>query len=221
MAIRTRGHFDRAIASVAASVTEMADRVAGAITRSVRALQEQDAALADQVVAEEASINHTHDAIEDSCVQLLATEQPVATDLRRILGFIAVVANLERIGDNVAHIARVAQRLASETPIRELDTIPRMAQQTESMVRDAVSSFNDLDTAAAQRVSAQDNEVDEAYSHVFRELLTHMTENPENASQATSLSFVAKQLERIGDHTTNICEGVVFVTTGKHVDLNR
>ena len=216
-----RAHFDEALAHLAEAVTALGVQVSEAITRSVTALADHDVELAEAVTAQEATINAEHDAIKDTCVRLLATEQPVATDLRRILGFMSVSSNLERIGDLAMHVASVAQRLAAETYVKELISIPDMADRVAWMVVDSVQAFQDLDTTAAEQVSARDNKVDDTYSHVFRELLTYMMENPKTISQATSLLFVAKQLERCGDHTTNICESVVYVTTGKHVDLNR
>ena len=158
---------------------------------------------------------------EDSCLRLLATEQPVATDLSRIVGAISVNAQLERIGDLAVHVARVAQRIAAERYIKELIDIPRMSREVCQMILESVRSFVEQNSVIAEEISSRDKVVDDIYSQVFRELLTYMMENPKNISQATSLLFVAKQLERVGDHTTNICEGVIFVSTGRHVDLNR
>ena len=137
------------------------------------------------------------------------------------MGTLNVIAQLERIGDLAVHVTRVAQRLASEQLIKELIAIPLMADETCAMLRDSVRAFVTLDSALAEQVSARDNKVDEIYSQLFRELLTYMMETPRNITQASSLLFVAKQLERAGDHTTNICEAAIFVITAKHVDLNR
>lgn len=221
MPARVRAHFDQALTDLGDQVTALSVQVSEAISSSVAALADHDVEQAERVVTQETTINDEHDAIEDTCVRLLATEQPVATDLRRILGYMSVSSNLERIGDLAVHVARVAQRLAGESYIKALIAIPDMADRVAHMVADSVQAFRELDTTAAEQVSARDNKVDDTYSHVFRELLTYMMENPKTISQATSLLFVAKQLERCGDHTTNICESVVFVTTGKHVDLNR
>ena len=199
----------------------MGQQVERSIRGSVNAFGQHDLNAAAVVLREEADVNRMHHDIDDSCLRLLATEQPVATDLRQIVGTLNVIGQLERIGDLAVHVARVAQRLASEQLIKELIAIPLMADETCAMLRDSVRSFVTQDSALAEQVSARDNKVDEIYSQLFRELLTYMMETPRNITQASSLLFVAKQLERAGDHTTNICEAAIFVITGKHVDLNR
>ena len=216
-----RAQYDHAFDELREALTAMGQQVERAIRGSVRALEEHDLRGAELVFREENTVNRMHHDIDDSCLRLLATEQPVATDLRQIVGTLNVIAQLERIGDLAVHVARVAQRLASEQLIKELIAIPLMADETCAMLRDSVRSFVTQDSALAEQVSARDNKVDEIYSQLFRELLTYMMETPRNITQASSLLFVAKQLERVGDHTTNICEAVIFVTTGKHVDLNR
>lgn len=216
-----RSEFDRAMNQLNASLTAMGELVRTSIRRSVQALEEQDVNRADEVLQAEDLVNVMHYDIDDACLRLLATEQPVATDLRQIVGALNVIAQLERIGDLAVHVARVAQRLASEQLIKRLIDIPLMADETCAMVQDSVRSFVTRDRALAESVAVRDNKVDEMYAQLFRELLTSMIETPKNITQATSLLFVAKQLERAGDHTTNICEAVIFVVTGRHADLNR
>ena len=216
-----RAQYDHAFDELRDALTTMGEQVERAIRGSVRALEENDVGRAEQVLADEDVVNRLHHDIDDSCLRLLATEQPVATDLRQIVGTLNVISQLERIGDLAVHVARVAQRLAAEPLIKQLIAIPLMADEICAMLRDSVRSFVTQDSALAEQVSARDNKVDEIYSQLFRELLTYMMETPRNITQASSLLFVAKQLERAGDHTTNICEAVIFVTTGKHVDLNR
>ena len=216
-----RSQFDQSIEELTSALSVMANRVESSVRNGVEALVSHNADLAEKVVIEETYINDMHNSMADSCLRLLATEQPVATDLRRIVGTISVNAQLERIGDLAVHVARVAQRLAGERYIKELIDIPRMSREVCQMILESVQSFVDQNSVSAEEISARDKIVDDIYSQVFRELLTYMMENPKNISQATSLLFVAKQLERAGDHTTNICEGVIFVATGRHVDLNR
>ena len=216
-----RAQYDHAFDELRDALTTMGQQVERGIRGSVRALAEHDVNGAELVLRDEDTVNRMHHDIDDSCLRLLATEQPVATDLRQIVGTLNVISQLERIGDLAVHVARVAQRLASEQLIKELIAIPLMADETCAMLRDSVRSFVTQDSALAEQVSARDNKVDEIYSQLFRELLTYMMETPRNITQASSLLFVAKQLERVGDHTTNICEAAIFVITGKHVDLNR
>ena len=216
-----RAQYDHAFDELRDALTTMGQQVERGIRGSVRALAEHDVNGAELVLRDEDTVNRMHHDIDDSCLRLLATEQPVATDLRQIVGTLNVISQLERVGDLAVHVARVAQRLASEQLIKELIAIPLMADETCAMLRDSVRSFVTQDSALAEQVSARDNKVDEIYSQLFRELLTYMMETPRNITQASSLLFVAKQLERVGDHTTNICEATIFVITGKHVDLNR
>ena len=199
----------------------MGQQVERSIRGSVNALGRHDVNAAVVVLREEADVNRMHHDIDDSCLRLLATEQPVATDLRHIVGTLNVIGQLERIGDLAVHVASVAQRLAPEQFSRDVNAIMQMADDVCAMVGDSLQAFVSRDAAMAEQVSARDHKVDEVYASIFRDLLSFMMEDSGNVAQASSLLFVAKQLERAGDHSTNICEAVIFVTTGKHVDLNR
>ena len=199
----------------------MGQQVERSIRGSVNAFGQHDLNAAAVVLREEADVNRMHHDIDDSCLRLLATEQPVATDLRQIVGTLNVIGQLERIGDLAVHVASVAQRLAPEQFSRGVGAIMQMAEDVCAMVGDSLQAFVSQDAAMAEQVSARDRKVDEVYANIFRDLLSYMMENTRNVAQASSLLFVAKQLERVGDHSTNICESVIFVTTGKHVDLNR
>ena len=199
----------------------MGQQVERSIRGSVNALGQHDVAAAEVVLRQESEVNRMHRDIDDSCLRLLATEQPVATDLRQIVGTLNVIGQLERIGDLAVHVASVAQRLAPEQFSRGVSAIMQMADEACAMIRDSLQAFVTQNEAAAEQVSARDRKVDEIYANIFRDLLSFMMENTRNVAQASSLLFVAKQLERSGDHSTNICEAVIFVTTGKHVDLNR
>ena len=199
----------------------MGQQVERSIRGSVNALGRHDVNAAVVVLRDEAEVNRMHHEIDDSCLRLLATEQPVATDLRQIVGTLNVIGQLERIGDLAVHVASVAQRLAPEQFSRGVGAIMQMADDVCAMVGDSLQAFVSQDAAMAEQVSARDRKVDEVYANIFRDLLSYMMENTRNVAQASSLLFVAKQLERVGDHSTNICESAILVTTGKHVDLNR
>ena len=216
-----RGQFDLSMEQLRAALLVMGKQVERSIRGSVNALGEHDVNAALVVLREEAEVNRMHHDIDDSCLRLLATEQPVATDLRQILGTLNVIGQLERIGDLAVHVASVAQRLAPEQFSRGVGAIMQMAEDVCAMVGDSLQAFVSQDAAMAEQVSARDRKVDEVYANIFRDLLSYMMENTRNVAQASSLLFVAKQLERVGDHATNICESVILVTTGKHVDLNR
>ena len=197
----------------------MGQQVERSIRGSVNALSRHDVAAADVVLRQEAEVNRMHHDIDDSCLRLLATEQPVATDLRFIITSVHVVIALERIGDLAVHVAKVAQKLASEKYIKPLISMNLMADRAKQMVRDSVHAFVNRDEPAAQDVAAGDDLIDNTYSQMFRELLTYMMESPKTIAQAQTLLFVAKQYERVGDQATNICEAAVYVTTGQRVEL--
>lgn len=199
----------------------MGQQVGRSIRGSVNALAQHDVDAAEVVLRQESEVNRMHHDIDDSCLRLLATEQPVATDLRAIVGTLNVIGQLERIGDLAVHVASVAQRLAPEQFTRGLSAILQMADETCGMLHDSLHSFVTQDDAMAEQVSLRDRTVDDLYANLFRDLLSCMMESARSIAQASSLLFVAKQLERVGDHSTNICEAVIFVTSGKHVDLNR
>lgn len=216
-----RGQFDLSMEQLRAALLVMGQQVERSVRGSVSALGQHDVNAAVVVLREEAEVNRMHHDIDDSCLRLLATEQPVATDLRQIVGTLSVIGQLERIGDLAVHVASVAQRLAPEQFSRGVGAIMQMADDVCAMVGDSLQAFVSQDAAMAEQVSARDRKVDEVYANIFRDLLSYMMENTRNVAQASSLLFVAKQLERVGDHSTNICESVIFVTTAKHVDLNR
>ena len=216
-----RGQFDLSMEQLRGALLVMGQQVERSIRGSVKALGRHDVSAAVVVLREEAEVNRMQHDIDDSCLRLLATEQPVATDLRYIVGTLNVIGQLERIGDLAVHVASVAQRLAPEQFSRGVNAIMQMADDVCAMVGDSLQAFVSRDAAMAEQVSARDRTVDEVYADIFRDLLSFMTEDARNVPQASALLFVAKQLERAGDHSTNICEAVIFVTTGKHVDLNR
>ena len=216
-----RGQFDLSMEQLRGALLVMGQQVERSIRGSVNALGRHDVNAAVVVLREEAEVNRMQHDIDDSCLRLLATEQPVATDLRHIVGTLNVIGQLERIGDLAVHVASVAQRLAPEQFSRGVSAIMQMADDVCAMVGDSLQAFVSRDAAMAEQVSARDRKVDEVYASIFRDLLSFMMEDASHVAQASSLLFVAKQLERAGDHSTNICEAVIFVTTGKHVDLNR
>ena len=216
-----RGQFDLSMEQLKRALLVMGQQVERSIRGSVNALGQHDMNAAVTVLSQEVDVNRMHHDIDDSCLRLLATEQPVATDLRQIVGTLNVIGQLERIGDLAVHVASVAQRLAPEQFSRGMNAIMQMADDVCAMVGDSLQAFVSQDAAMAEQVSARDHKVDEVYANIFRDLLSFMMEDAGNIAQASSLLFVAKQLERAGDHSTNICEAVIFVTTGKHVDLNR
>jgi phosphate transport system protein len=152
-------------------------------------------------------------------VELIATQQPMASDLRIILAVLNIISEVERIGDYAEGIAKIAIMIGDEPPLKPLIDIPRMADKTVDMLRRSLDAFIKRDAAAAKAISTEDDMVDQLYDQVFRELLTFMAEDPKTITRATRLIWVAHNLERSADRVTNICERVVFVVTGKMEEI--
>lgn len=186
-----------------------------AVSRSLHALKERDLDLAREIIANDAAIDEECLDVEERCVQLIVTQQPVAGDLRLILSIIHVLDELERIGDHAEGIAKIAVMIGDEPPLKPLIDIPRMADKTQDMLRRSIDAFLSRDSEAAIQISAEDDVVDGLYDQVYRELLTFMLEDPKTITRATRLIWVAHNLERCADRVTNICERTVYTVTGR------
>jgi phosphate transport system protein len=192
----------------------MGSMVEKAIARSVEALKKRDLMLAEQIIEDDKKINQKRFAIEESCITLIATQQPMASDLRLIITVLNLITELERMGDYAAGIAKVTLMIGDEPPLKPLIDIPRMDEKARDMLRRSLEAFMNRNSEEALRITAEDDEVDNLYHQVFRELLVFMMEDPRTITRATRLIWVAHNLERIADRVTNICERVVFVVTG-------
>ena len=200
-------------------VLVLGSMVEKAIARSIKALRERDLELARQVVADDARINQKRLDIEERCIELIVTQQPVASDLRVIVAILNIVVDLERIGDHAEGVAKIAVMIGDEPPLKPLVDLPRMAEKAIDMLRRSLNAFISRDSEAAMKISAEDDEVDNLYDQVYRELLTFMLEDPRTITRATRLIWVAHNLERSADRITNICERVVFTVTGRMEEI--
>ncbi|HNS51285.1 MAG TPA: phosphate signaling complex protein PhoU [Anaerolineae bacterium] len=216
-----RQAFEAQLQELLGDLWAMGQAVAEAIDTSVRALREQDEALARAVIEQDDQINAMQHAIDEKCLVLIATQQPLAHDLRTILAASNIAAEMERIGDYAEGTARLALKLVGEPFIKPLVDIPRMAELGRSMLSSALQAFARHDSQAALQIGEEDTAVDDLYNQVYRELLLIMMQDPRTITQATYLIWVAHNLERIADRTTNIAERTVFVDSGRVVDLNR
>ncbi len=201
-------------------ILRMGSMVEEAIDLSVTALKDQDANLAQRVREGDEAIDDLELLIEDRCVKLIATQQPMAKDLRRISVAFKIITDLERMADYANDIAKATLIIAQEPLIKPLIDIPRMAKLTQEMVKTSLDSYVNEDIELAMSLAEADDEVDNLHSQVLRELLTYMMEDPKTIRQATHLSFVSRYLERISDHATNIGERVIYMVTGRRTDLN-
>jgi phosphate transport system protein len=202
------------------SLMAMGSQVDAVIGRAVQALANRDAALAREIIADDVLINQAQREIEEQCLILIATQQPLAGDLRTIMAISTIAYELERMADHAEGIAKITLRLAEEPLLKPLVDIPRMAELSRSMLREQLTAFANRDAEAARRLAELDEEVDRLYDQVFRELLIFMMNDPRTITRATYLLWVAHNLERIADRTTNIGERVVFLTTGLIEELN-
>ncbi len=217
--METRTAFHKRLREIQDDVLALGSMVSKATLRSVEALKNRDLGLARQVVADDKKVNQKRFDIEEKCVQLIATQQPMASDLRIIVAVLNIITEMERIGDHAEGIARIAILIGDEPPLKPLIDIPRMAEQAVDMLRRTLDAFVNRDAATARQISAEDDTVDQLYDQVFRELLTFMAEDPRTITRATRLIWVAHNLERSADRVTNICERVVFVVTGKMEEI--
>ena len=197
----------------------MGNMVEKAIARSMDALKKRDLELARQVIADDKKINAKRFELEEKCIQLIATQQPMARDLRTIICVFSVITELERIGDYADGTAKIAIMIGDEPPLKPLIDLPRMAEKAADMLHSSLIAFTNNDADAAKQIAAEDDEIDNLYDQVFRELLTFMAEDPRTITRATRLIWVAHNLERSADRVTNICERVVFAVTGKMEEI--
>jgi len=214
-----RKNYERSLKALQDEVLVMGSMVEKAILRSMEALKNRDLELARQIIAEDNAINQKRFDIEEQCVELIATQQPMAGDLRVIIAILNMVVDLERIGDHAEGVAKIAIMIGDEPPIKPLIDLPRMAERASQMLREALDAFIRRDVLVAKKICDDDEEVDNLYNQVFRELLLIMAENPKTIGRATRLIWVAHNLERSADRITNICERVVFIATGHMEDI--
>jgi phosphate transport system protein len=207
--------FGKGFKEIQNKVLAMGDMVTKEINRSIEALKKRDLKMAHQIIANDAKIDELRFAIEDRCIELVATRKPTSNDLRVIVAVLSIITELERIGDYAEGIARIVVMIGDEPPLKPLIDIPRMAELTTEMIDKSLKSFVNRDVELAKHVVTMDNAVDGLYDQVFRELLTFMMVDPKTINRATRLIWVAHNLERAADRVTNICERVVFTVTGK------
>jgi phosphate transport system protein len=214
-----REGFHQRIRELEQDITQMGEMVISAINRSVEALKSLDANEARRVVANDAQVNKKRWQLEDKCVDLIARQQPVASDLREIIAVLSIVRDLERIGDYAEGIGKIVLLHGDQPLIRPLVYLPQMAEKAVSMLRRSIEAFVNRDAGAARAICAEDDEVDALYDQAYHDLLQRMIENPSVITRATYLIWAAHNVERIADRATNICESVVYLVTGTPGEL--
>jgi len=213
--------FDGELEHVRQNVMRMGGEVESQLAKSIQALARRDSDLARKVVEQDANVDALETELEESTVKLLALRHPMADDLRVVVAGLKISSDLERIGDLAKNIAKRSIALNQMPPSGGVGGIQRMARMVQGNIKDMLDAYANLDVEMATAVWERDTEVDEMYTALFRELLTYMMEDPRNISPCTHMVFIAKNIERMGDHATNIAETVIYLGTGKRMEAER
>jgi phosphate transport system protein len=212
-----RHHFEEELQTLKNRLLTMGALVEERAHQAVKALINRSQESAEQIIASDKEVNDLQIDIDDRCLKLLATQTPLASDLRLITSAMKINSDLERIGDQAVNIAENVIKLLPQPPLKPLIDIPRMAEIAQQMTRDALDSFVKRDVDLARDVLRRDDEVDNLKDQVFRELLTYMMADPGTIQRALALILISRNLERIADHATNIAEDVIFIAEAKDV----
>lgn len=215
-----RQAFTKELQRLEEDVLSLGSMVERAVLESVGALKRRDLEAARRLIADDREINERRFAIEGDCLSLIATQQPMATDLRILAAMLEIVTELERIADYAKGIAKITLMLGTDPLVKPLVDIPRMAAKVQDMLHRALDAFVRRDAGLAQAIPQEDDEVDCLYDQVYRELLTHIIADPRLIQQANYLLWVAHNLERAADRVGNICERVVFTVTGQMQEMD-
>lgn len=216
-----RKEFDQELEELRVLLRQMGEHVGSALDGAIESLQTMDAENAQVIIKNDANLNALEDKIMELGSKLIITQQPVAKDLRRIIVAFKISSDLERMGDLALDIAKVTLRMEGQTLIKPLVDIPRMAEIVKGMIDESIESFLKENTDLAYKMAQTDDQVDQLYSSMIRDLYEFTTDHPNHGSQAMLLMMVGRYIERIGDHATNIGESTVYLVTGKRPDLNQ
>ena len=215
-----RADFDRHLRMLQSDLLILGSMVEKAIAKSLDALKRRDLEVSRQVIQEDDYIDQKRFQLEEQCVNIIATQQPMATDLRTIIAILHIAVELERMGDYAEGIAKISLMMGDEPPLKPLIDIPRMSEMATDMLRRSLDALVHRDTVAALGVCRDDDDVDALYDQVYRELIFFMIQDPKTIQRATYLLWVSHDLERVADRATNIAERVIFMVTGKMVEIN-
>ncbi|WP_420863578.1 phosphate signaling complex protein PhoU [Algirhabdus cladophorae] len=214
--------FDRDLETIQGLIMRMGGLVEHAIHQAAKALEERDEELAEQVRLGDKAIDELEEQINEEAARLLALRAPMGLDLRVVLSVLKIAANLERVGDYAKNIAKRTPVLAQHDPINGSGAaLRRMAREVEAMLKDALDAYIQRDDTLAEEVRQRDRDVDQIYNGLFREFLTYMMEDQHNITLCMHMHFIAKNIERMGDHVTSISEQVIYLVTGSTPDESR
>lgn len=215
-----RDVYHKDLLALREDLLRMGKLVGKTIGDAVQSLKDRDAQMAQKVIDMDKEIDALDHNIEENCMRLLALQQPMARDLRLIISVLKMSIDLERMGDLSLEIAVITKMTANVPHIKPLIDIPRMAEVCQQMLETTMTAFENKDIELAKSAARRDDEVDNLFDQIRRELISYMIEDPKKITGAQHLTFVARYLERIGDHITNLCESVVFMVSGERLEMN-
>jgi phosphate transport system protein len=216
-----RKNFENELQVLKDKLSHMGALAEEAFKDSIESLKSQDLDLAEKVLAGDEAINQLEEEIEELVVKIIASQQPVASDLRKIMSALKITTSVERIGDFAVDIAKTTKRIGKEQLVKPLKDIPAMAEIVQTMIREGLNAFIDENVVLAEEIANMDDQVDNMYATVVQDLLKKIIDQPEKMDQIIQLAFVARYIERSADHVTNIAEGILYSVKGKRVDLNQ
>ena len=220
--METRTFFSSELNRLRQDILAMATRVEENLGKALTALRTRNPDLANEVRADDKEVDALQLRIEDDTAIIIATQQPVARDLREMVTIFKLTSNIERVGDHAVHLARAAKKLTKrgDSPFRAQERLEKMAETGQLMLRAAISAYLAQDTAATRAAAAMDNMIDAEHKEITENILKVMKKKPELIKSALQILHTSNQLERLGDHITNICEAVIYMIEGKHEELN-
>lgn len=215
-----RNTFDDQLAKLKQDMLQLGTEAARTIETGMEALRVRDQVIAHALIAHDRDLNQARYNIEERCYTLIATQQPLAGDLREIISVLLIAIELERIADHAKNLGEIVIHMGNEPLLKPLIDIPRMAEICQQMLAQSLDAFARKDADLALAVARRDDEIDALYVQVFRELLTYALQDPQTVQRALNLLFAAHNLERIGDRITNVAERVIYMVTGKLEEIN-
>jgi len=220
--MNTRNFFSEELNRLRYDILAMATKVEENLGKALTALRTCNAELAKEVRSDDTEVDALQLRIEDDAAMIIATQQPVARDLRELVTMFKLTSNIERVGDHAVHLARAARKLSKsgDSPFRAQEHLEKMAETGQAMIRAAISAFMSHDVNAAREAAALDNKIDAEHKALTEDILKLMKKNPDLVKGALQILQTSNQLERLGDHITNICEAIIYMIEGKHEELN-
>ncbi|MDY0404294.1 phosphate signaling complex protein PhoU [Virgibacillus sp. 179-BFC.A HS] len=218
--MQVRQNFENELQNLKDTLLHMVELARNAVMNSLEALQTQDMKLAEDVISSDLEINRLDEQINQTAISMIAQQQPVASDLRKIIVALRISTDVERVGDLGVNIAKSTLRIEKKKVDKPMEDILQMATIAQKMVHDALNAYHNEDLQAALDLAKEDDQIDVKYGRIIQELLKLAAQNPTQTAQITQLAFICRDIERVGDHATNIAENIIYMIKGKQYNLN-